>query len=65
MKDYQGAIDDYTMSIQLFPTDPETYYFRAMAKFEIADNYDGCLDLNNAQSMGLLGLEKEMKKYCN
>ena len=63
-EDFEGAIADYSSSIRLFPGDAETYYYRALAKFEMGNNYDACLDLNAASELGLEEATKSIKKNC-
>jgi tetratricopeptide (TPR) repeat protein len=64
IEDYNGAIEDYTVSIELFPNDPEPYYYRGMAKINLGNNYDGCLDLNRASQLGSSNAGKAIKEYC-
>ena len=61
---YKKAIEDYTSSIDLFPNDPESYYFRAQAKFELDKNDEGCLDLQVAAQFGLLEAANDINQKC-
>jgi hypothetical protein len=33
-ENYAGAVEDYTFSIELYPSDPETYYQRGLGKVD-------------------------------
>jgi tetratricopeptide (TPR) repeat protein len=63
-QNYQKAIEDYTSSIELYPTDAETYYQRALVKILIGNKYDACLDFKKADELGSPEAKAEIKKHC-
>jgi hypothetical protein len=63
-QDYAGAIDDYSSSIELYPTDPETYYQRALVKMSMNNKYDACLDFKRAEELGSAEAKAALKKNC-
>ncbi|HYI78725.1 MAG TPA: tetratricopeptide repeat protein, partial [Chryseolinea sp.] len=63
-QDYTGAIEDYSSSIELYPTDPESYYQRALVKISMNNKYDACLDLKKAEELGSEEAKAEIKKNC-
>jgi hypothetical protein len=63
-EDYAGAIEDYTTSIELYPSDPETYYQRALVKVTMNNKYDACLDFRKAEELGSAEARAEIKKNC-
>ena len=63
-EDYEGALADYTQSIELYPNDPETYFQRAMVKISMNNKYAACLDLKRAEELGSEEAKAEIKKHC-
>jgi tetratricopeptide (TPR) repeat protein len=62
--DLAGAIADYTSSIDLYPSDPETFYQRGLVKLRMNNNYDACLDFKKADEMGSPEAKAAIKKNC-
>ena len=48
LKDYYGAISDYTKSIELNPNENDLYNFRGNAKFKLKDYYGAISDYTKA-----------------
>ena len=75
LKDYYGAIADYTKAIELDPDDASAYYNRGVAKNYLKDYYGAIadytkaisLDPDNASAYKNRGIAKENsgKPYCN
>jgi hypothetical protein len=63
-EDYAGAVDDYTASIELYPSDPETFHQRGLIKLLMNNNYDACLDFKRAEEMGSADVKEIIKKNC-
>ncbi len=42
---------------ELYPSDPETYYQRALVKVSMNNKYDACLDFKRAEELGVDGGE--------
>ena len=66
LKDYTGAILDYTKAIELNPKNAVAYYNRGIAKLNLVGSPDGgCLDLSKAGELGLSDAYDMIKKRCN
>jgi tetratricopeptide (TPR) repeat protein len=52
LKDYNGAIADYTKAIELDPNNANAYYKRGVSKAYFKDYDNACKDVKKAQSMG-------------
>ena len=63
-EDFAGAVDDYSSSIELYPGDPETYYQRGLAKLNMNNQYDACLDFKRADELGSDEAKAAIKKNC-
>jgi tetratricopeptide (TPR) repeat protein len=63
-EDYNGAIEDYSTSIELYPNDPETYYQRGLVKLTMNNKYDACLDFKTAEELGSTDAKSAIKKNC-
>ena len=48
LKDYNGAISDFTKAIELNPDDADAYYNRGLAKSNLEDYYGAISDYNKA-----------------
>ena len=45
LKDFKGAISDFTNTIELNPEHDDAFYNRGMAKIESGTNENGCIGL--------------------
>ena len=61
LKDYYGAISDYTKAIEINPQDESAYYNRGWNKDEIGDYYGAISDYSKAIEIN----PKKMKAYGN
>jgi hypothetical protein len=65
LKDYQGAILDYTKSIELYPKYADAYYGRGFAKYYSNDKNGACLDWSQAGELGYADAYSTIKEKCN
>ena len=64
LKDYNGAISDYTKAIELDPNDADAYYNRAVSKYYINDLKGACEDAKKSASLGN-PFPKMIEAACN
>jgi tetratricopeptide (TPR) repeat protein len=64
MKDYTGAIADYTLAIKNDPNFAEAYYARALTNITRKQNGGGCDDLKKAIELGHDRAQALFDKYC-
>ncbi len=64
IKDYQGAIEDFSKAIEFRPSDAIAYKYRGMIKMLMGQIENGCLDLNKAGELGSEEAYKLMKENC-
>lgn len=65
LEDDQGAIEDFTRSIELDPKNSRSYFARGLARLNIDEENLGCMDLRKAEELGNpFGLEA-FEEYCN
>jgi len=64
LKDYNGAITDFTKVIESDPKFVEAYFNRGIAKILLGQKHSGCLDLSKAGDLGLVAADEAIKKYC-
>jgi hypothetical protein len=65
LKDISGSIADCTESIKLDPYFPAAYMTRVMAKIQLKQLEEGCLDLSKAGELGMTDAYEEIKRTCN
>ena len=65
LKDYRGAILDYTKAIELDPKMGDAYYYRGVAKIAVKEINSGCYDLSKAGELGQEAAYKLIKQFCN
>jgi tetratricopeptide (TPR) repeat protein len=65
LKDYRGAIADYTKAIELNPKYAEAYHNRGLSKINFGQKDNGCLDLSKAGELGLEQAYEAIKNLCN
>ena len=64
MKDYNGAIKDYNLAIEINPKFSRAYYHRGLTKLILDQKDSGCLDLSKASELGDAEAYDAIKKYC-
>ncbi len=64
LKDYAGAIADYSAAIELDPGYAEAYCARALSKIQTGDKESGCRDLKIATGLGYKPAYKKTKELC-
>ena len=65
LKDYYGAIADYTKMIELNPNDAYAYNNRDITKENLGDLNGACKDWIKAASLGGRGLIEWQRELCN
>ena len=61
---HEYALMDYAMSLDLNPTNPETYISRALLRQSLGDNKGCCYDLSKAVYLGSKKAANLRTKYC-
>ncbi len=61
---FQKAIEDYSMSIDLNPKDPITYMNRGNSKIMLYDDTGACYDFARAYSLGYKNAILAIRDYC-
>ena len=51
LKDFEGAVSDYTKAIELNPFYREAYYNRGIARYYLSDINGACQDARKAKSL--------------
>jgi len=64
LKDYEGAITDFTKVIELNPEHSEAHYNRGMAKINSGTNASACDDLKRASELGFEKANEVVAKFC-
>jgi tetratricopeptide (TPR) repeat protein len=64
LKDYQGAIKDYTTAIEKDPNPGMAYYNRGLLKNKLKDNAGACTDLIKAQELKYESAPAAVLQYC-
>jgi tetratricopeptide (TPR) repeat protein len=62
---YEDAIEDYTVAILYRPDYEIAYYNRAMAKAKLKKNDEACVDISQAESLGMNVDGKVKSKVCS
>lgn len=65
LKDFSGAIIDYTKAIEINPKFEDAYYNRGKTKILLGLKDSGCLDLSKAGEFGYEKAYDLPKEYCN
>ena len=65
IQDYQNAINDYTTAIIYHPNNDIIYFNRAVAKHQINDNDNACLDWRKALDLGNKDAADMISEFCN
>lgn len=61
---YPQAIKDYDKAIELYPSIPEVWYNRGLAKARFVYTLDACQDLKKAQDLGLAQAKGVIIQNC-
>ena len=64
VKDYKGAIEDFTKAIELNPKYAEAFYRRGLSKALLDDKEGSCLDWKKAVELGNSDAYDVLKQYC-
>ena len=64
LKDFRGAIAEYSKAIEIDPKYAEAYNNRGLAKMKLDQKDSGCLDLKKARELGYEDAYEAIKKYC-
>ena len=64
LEDYRGAIDDFNKTIDINPNYGNAYYYRGLAKIDLNQTNNGCVDLSKAGELGISDAYVSIKKYC-
>ena len=64
LKDYQGAIDDYSKAISINPQNASAYANRGIVKQLVGDMDGACADWGRASSMGNKNAAKWVNEEC-
>jgi tetratricopeptide (TPR) repeat protein len=64
IKDYEGAIEDFTEAIKIAPEFAVAFSNRGVVKITVGNKDDGCADLKNAISLGNLLANELILKFC-
>jgi tetratricopeptide (TPR) repeat protein len=64
LKDYNGAIADYSKAIEIDPDYADAYCARGLSEIEAGQKAGGCMDLKKAAALGYKNANKKIKEYC-
>jgi len=64
VKDYEGAIEDFSQAIDIAPEFAMAFSNRGVVKITIGNKDDGCADLKNAISLGNVVATELILKLC-
>jgi tetratricopeptide (TPR) repeat protein len=62
--DFQGAINDFSKSIEMNPQYSDSYTFRGMSRYKSGDKSGACADWEKAASMGDASAQEMFQKNC-
>ena len=65
LKDFKGAINDYTKAIKLGDNGPRNYFNRGLSKRLMEDSKGACEDWKKAAELGHKDAEELLNKYCS
>ncbi|MFH2143382.1 MAG: hypothetical protein ABIJ97_13235 [Bacteroidota bacterium] len=64
LKDYQGAIADCNIAIEIDSKCASAYYVRGIAKIQLKQKEGGCIDLSKAGELGYEEAYDIIKEHC-
>jgi tetratricopeptide (TPR) repeat protein len=62
--DYDGAVNDFDITLNLNPNDALALFLRGMTKAERGRREEGCADLYRAYMLGFRQAEEQIKRLC-
>ena len=65
LKDFKGAVADFTRVIELEPNNANAYYYRGLSRITLGMKNSGCLDLSKAGELGNKSVYDQIKVHCN
>jgi tetratricopeptide (TPR) repeat protein len=63
-KDYKGAIEDFTKTIEINPKNGTAYFNRGNCKYLLNEKEAACEDWSKSVELGNLDARKAFKKNC-
>lgn len=63
-EDYQSAVNDFSMSLDIVPTNAEANYLLGVSYLQLSINDRGCYYLNRGKNYGYRQSAKAYKKFC-
>lgn len=64
LNDFRGSIMDYNKAIELNANDSLSYESRGIAKLQLGQKEDACLDLSKAGELGIKRAYDAIKEFC-
>jgi tetratricopeptide (TPR) repeat protein len=65
LEDFQGAIDSYSLAINLNPSFADAYFKRGFARIKLGQKQGACADFDKAKKLGNPSAEDALNKNCN
>lgn len=65
LRDYRGAIADFSKLIKIRPEESSVYYNRGISRLRLNRLDSGCLDLSRAGELGIMDAYEAIREYCN
>lgn len=62
--DFNGAISEFTRSIEMNPQFPDAYNYRAMSRYKSGDKSGACADWQQAASLGDATANENYQRNC-
>ena len=62
--DVNGAMEDYTKALEVFPNDPVINYNRGVAKYNLGDTNGACIDFRKASKLGRNESLEAIQEVC-
>ena len=62
--DFNGAIEDYTKALEVFPNDPVINYNLGVAKYNLGDTNGACIDFRKASKLGSKESREAIQEVC-
>jgi len=65
LEDFRGAIQDFSKAIEINENDASAYLNRGIAKYNLGNKPDACLDWSKAGELGDYNAYDLIKENCN